>query len=242
MNIILFDTPEQRKNLLPLTYTRPIAEFRCGIYKIAEKWSERGQQISFLTENYLSAKFKPNYTDNNLYINGAVLYSANIWDEINSLAEGEAIANEQGLPIAINTKKHLSFNFNIDDFWKQAYSLALSDFDEALSKEDIEQNEVRNRKFQQLSVEQELLAKYFNRADSETGTFMTSTDVLVYLKPLGQKLYRNNIGKGLSSLGHQRIKHSKTKVYGYYLEPLPLNSIDATRSFDDVLKQELLKQ
>jgi len=37
MNYILFDGPS-RNNLLPLTYTRPVAEIRVGILTIREKW------------------------------------------------------------------------------------------------------------------------------------------------------------------------------------------------------------
>ena len=40
MRYLLFDD-ENRANLLPLAYTRPVAEFRIGILTIAEKWSRR---------------------------------------------------------------------------------------------------------------------------------------------------------------------------------------------------------
>lgn len=38
MNVIIFDAPDVRENLLPLTYTRPIGAIRVGIDTIAEKW------------------------------------------------------------------------------------------------------------------------------------------------------------------------------------------------------------
>ncbi len=37
-NIILFETTERHANLLPLAYTRPIADFRVGILTIRQKW------------------------------------------------------------------------------------------------------------------------------------------------------------------------------------------------------------
>ena len=37
MNIILFDGI-YHKNLLPLTYTRPVSDLRIGILTIKEKW------------------------------------------------------------------------------------------------------------------------------------------------------------------------------------------------------------
>ena len=37
-DIVLFDTAERHDNLLPLSFTRPVADFRVGITTIAEKW------------------------------------------------------------------------------------------------------------------------------------------------------------------------------------------------------------
>jgi hypothetical protein len=37
-NIILFDDTDVRRQLLPLTYTRPTALLRIGITTIEEKW------------------------------------------------------------------------------------------------------------------------------------------------------------------------------------------------------------
>lgn len=122
MNIILFDTQEQRKSLLPLTYTRPITEFRCGIFKLAEKWSKRGQAISFLTEDYLSEKFPTIYTDDNFYINGALLYSTNSWNEIKGLKLNEGIEYD-GKLIAYRTSERLSYNFDCTKLDTQNSSL-----------------------------------------------------------------------------------------------------------------------
>ena len=38
LNIILFDAVEVRENLLPMTFTRPVADLRVGILNIREKW------------------------------------------------------------------------------------------------------------------------------------------------------------------------------------------------------------
>ena len=40
MNVILFDTHEAHGNLLPISYTRPVADFRVGILTIARKWRQ----------------------------------------------------------------------------------------------------------------------------------------------------------------------------------------------------------
>ncbi len=38
VKVVLFDTFESFENLLPLSYTRPVADFRVGIMTIREKW------------------------------------------------------------------------------------------------------------------------------------------------------------------------------------------------------------
>ena len=73
MNVILFDD-RSIENLYPLTFTRPAAEIRVGILKIAEKWSLRlNQTVSFKTQTFLQSKFKAVKSDDNLFINGALL-------------------------------------------------------------------------------------------------------------------------------------------------------------------------
>ncbi len=39
MQLVLFDSAEVRTALLPLTYTRPVADLRVGSLTIAEKWA-----------------------------------------------------------------------------------------------------------------------------------------------------------------------------------------------------------
>ena len=92
MNYILFDEPSARTNLLPLTYTRPIADLRIGIFKIIEKWERylKGEH-SFLTESYLQQKFTTTYADVNIYINSTLLPS----DELITIIE--KLDSETGL-------------------------------------------------------------------------------------------------------------------------------------------------
>ena len=54
MNLILFDCHKTRANLLPFTFTRPVADIRLGILTIREKWEKLLDKKSFsLTEEYL---------------------------------------------------------------------------------------------------------------------------------------------------------------------------------------------
>ncbi|MBB6611263.1 GlmU family protein [Pontibacter sp. Tf4] len=92
MNIILFDDPVIRQSLLPLTFTRPVAYIRTGILTIAEKWQELTRQVaSSLTQNYLSAKFIPYFdSTHNCYINGAVIPTVELIEQMKGLSFGES--------------------------------------------------------------------------------------------------------------------------------------------------------
>lgn len=103
MNLILFDEPALRQNLLPFTFTRPVADLRVGILTIAEKWAHYAQQpVSFLTQDYLQPKFPDQTGSENIYLNGAVLPDAFLWAELQTLLPGEAFLRE-GRLVAVNT-------------------------------------------------------------------------------------------------------------------------------------------
>jgi UDP-N-acetylglucosamine diphosphorylase/glucosamine-1-phosphate N-acetyltransferase len=102
MNIILFDDPAIRQNLLPLTFTRPVADLRVGILTIAEKWSlYMGETASYLTQPYLKQKFPALFDTHNLYINGAVCPDEQLLASIRRLKLGEALYSGETL-IALN--------------------------------------------------------------------------------------------------------------------------------------------
>lgn len=104
-NIILFDDDNWR-SLLPLTYTRPIAELRVGILKISEKWQRRiGGNISYITQDYLSDKYPINISDNNLVINSRLLPNDNITNLIEQLDLNEALLFEENLIAARLNRK-----------------------------------------------------------------------------------------------------------------------------------------
>ena len=92
-NIIIYDDNETRKQLLPLTYTRPIAKIRIGITTIEEKWkSMLGEaRYSWLTASYLQEKFPLLAEKSNLMVAGNVLPSPNLAKQVLSLHDGEAI-------------------------------------------------------------------------------------------------------------------------------------------------------
>jgi UDP-N-acetylglucosamine diphosphorylase/glucosamine-1-phosphate N-acetyltransferase len=92
MKIILFDHPETRTSLLPLTYMRPVADIRCGILTLAEKWSHHlGQSVSYCVIDYLQIKFPCSFEDDNLLINGATLPDESLLMAVRNLGPGEGL-------------------------------------------------------------------------------------------------------------------------------------------------------
>lgn len=111
MNLILFDTPEYRDFLKPLTLTRPVAGLRCGVLTLTEKWEQRlNSPASFLTEEYLKEKFPARYTADNLYVNASCLPDAALVCAVQALNTGESIYAGNDL-IALRTADHLDYGF-----------------------------------------------------------------------------------------------------------------------------------
>lgn len=94
MNIILFDD-QNVVNLQPFTFTRPSAEIRIGMLTIKEKWQKYfpEAQISFHTREYLSTKFPMNQTDDNYWVNAALLPSTDLLVKIKFLEKEECLTS-----------------------------------------------------------------------------------------------------------------------------------------------------
>jgi UDP-N-acetylglucosamine diphosphorylase/glucosamine-1-phosphate N-acetyltransferase len=95
MNLILFDNPTIRQNLLPFTFTRPVASIRVGILTIAEKWEKHlNLKVSYSTEAYLGKKFPLHHEADNYWINGAVCPNIDLLDAIQQLKPGDALSKD----------------------------------------------------------------------------------------------------------------------------------------------------
>ncbi|RSK39325.1 GlmU family protein [Mangrovimonas spongiae] len=103
MNYILFDGPS-RNNLLPFTYTRPVADIRVGILTIREKWETfLGITTTTVTEDYLSDKFPMVEMEDNIMINASFLPTYELIEMIKNLKENQAIFQDEDV-IAFYTK------------------------------------------------------------------------------------------------------------------------------------------
>nr|WP_294795253.1 GlmU family protein [uncultured Mucilaginibacter sp.] len=94
MAIILFDD-NSHQTLLPLTYTRPVADLRIGILTIAEKWAKYFDLgYSFSTADYLQEKFPMQIEERNLFINGSVCPDNELHEAILKLHGSEALVKD----------------------------------------------------------------------------------------------------------------------------------------------------
>lgn len=109
MQINLFDSQQIRENLLPFTFTRPVASIRIGILTISEKWQKYGFGVGFETQEYLSQKF-PSLTTN-IKINGALCPNASLVEAIKSLNSNEQLVSGETV-LAINGSGTKSVNFH----------------------------------------------------------------------------------------------------------------------------------
>ena len=91
MNYVLYDG-SVRNNLLPFTFTRPVADIRIGILTIREKWEKYlGSTTTTVTEEYLSEKFPMVEMAENIMINASFCPNEVLVEMIQFLQPNQAI-------------------------------------------------------------------------------------------------------------------------------------------------------
>lgn len=104
MNLILTDIKSVRDDLLPLTFTRPVAMLRTGIGTIADHWQRLlpHAAISFRTEDYLQGKYPCNASDpaTDITMAGHIIPTVALAEAIAALGPGQWIADAAGQCIA----------------------------------------------------------------------------------------------------------------------------------------------
>ncbi len=226
MSILFFDDAS-RESLLPLSFTRPVADFRIGILTIAEKWAKRlsATSYSFVTEEYLQEKFPKKLADDNLLINGSICPDEALVKVIKSLQVGEALVAEQVL-IAAKLSEKEAQNFNYTNF-SSYKSIAFTGFfikitypEDLFSHNDVE---LRNdfalltagRTSAKISATNTILGNNFfaeEGASAECATFNT-LEGPIYLAKNSQVMEGSHI-RGSFALGeHSQVKMG-AKIYG----------------------------
>lgn len=121
MNYILFDG-NVRKNLLPFTFTRPVADIRVGIFTIREKWEKYlGYTTTTITEDYLVDKYPMVEMKENILINASFLPTANLVKIVKGLQKNQAIFYEDE-PLAFFSEENQEIDFDTFDIIQYTFS------------------------------------------------------------------------------------------------------------------------
>ncbi len=112
MNYILFDGTVH-KSLLPLTFTKPVADLRIGILTIREKWETYiGFTTTTLTEDYLEEKFPMVEMERNVMINASFLPTLSLAETIMELKENQAIFKDEEVIAFFTTDTQETIDFD----------------------------------------------------------------------------------------------------------------------------------
>lgn len=107
MNFILFDD-DTRYRLLPFTHTRPVADIRCGILTMRERWELLLHKTTgTLTTAHLQKVFPSNAGNHNLYINASVFGNEELANVISLLAPSQKLVKGDMI-IAARTTRTIS--------------------------------------------------------------------------------------------------------------------------------------
>ena len=121
INVIFYDLPRVHADLLPMTFTRPVADFRIGITTIREKWAMMLPQdcrYGYRTVGFLVKKYKAEEIDDNLFIAGNVVPNPALVEEVLRLEIGEALFKGDDF-IAY---RGVSPDMHADNYMKEEYN------------------------------------------------------------------------------------------------------------------------
>ncbi|MFC5875452.1 UDP-N-acetylglucosamine diphosphorylase/glucosamine-1-phosphate N-acetyltransferase [Chryseobacterium arachidis] len=99
---LVFSDAQYWEDFLPLTFTRPIAEMRCGILTFSERWQKilDNTEVSWFTEMYLQQKYNEPEKRESLFLVPNFLPTETVVQQIKDLKQGEALVYEDELVAA----------------------------------------------------------------------------------------------------------------------------------------------
>lgn len=122
---IMFFDDEDRLTLLPLTYLRPMADMRIGIWTIREKWCHYldRQSYSYKTAPYLEGLYPSKHYDQTLLIKGNLLPNSDLVSAILHLNNGQALFQDSVM-LAAATDANISVDQETE-FTEVEYNLPI---------------------------------------------------------------------------------------------------------------------
>jgi UDP-N-acetylglucosamine diphosphorylase/glucosamine-1-phosphate N-acetyltransferase len=224
MAIILFDD-NAHQTLRPLTFTRPVADLRIGIFTIAEKWAKYlNSSFSFFTQPWLRGKFPLQVNEQNLFINGAVCPDELLLEAIDKLNTGEALKYGNQL-IAIKLDAADASDFNPDTSYSGVIGLGhtpviLKYPEDIFRKNDVELRKdfkllTNGRASSPVSATNTIIGNDFfaeEGAIADCSTFNT-TNGPIYLANNTEVWEGTHIRGAFAICEHSQVKMG-TKIYG----------------------------
>lgn len=109
---LVFSDAQYWEAFLPLTFTRPVSEIRCGILTFSERWKLLlgEEKTAFLTEDYLQEKFQKPTPEESLFLVPNFFPSDEVLNQIKNLKLGEALVYRDELLAARVNMKDFSLN------------------------------------------------------------------------------------------------------------------------------------
>lgn len=109
---LVFSDAQYWEDFLPLTFTRPVAEMRCGILTFSERWQKvlETTEVSWFTEMYLQQKFREPEKKESLFLVTNFLPTETVIQQIKDLKQGEALVYEDELVAAKINMEGFSLN------------------------------------------------------------------------------------------------------------------------------------
>jgi UDP-N-acetylglucosamine diphosphorylase/glucosamine-1-phosphate N-acetyltransferase len=224
MAIILFDD-NAHQTLLPLTFTRPVADLRIGILTIAEKWDKYFNiGYSFYTQSWLQGKFPVNIKERNLFINGSFCPDETLFDAIVKLKGNEALTYE-GQLVAVKLNEWDARSFDPQASFDKTITLEHTPVKLTYPEDIFKKNDTELRKDFALLTKGRISAvmsstntiignDFFAEegADAECCTF-SSLNGPIYLAANTQVWEGTNIRGPFALCEHSQVKMG-TKIYG----------------------------
>ena len=229
--LILFDD-DYREQFLPLAFTRPVADFRIGIFTIREKWELRLQSESTTsTVEYLAKyawPYEPDASKQNLWINSRVLPTSELAFEVMNLKVNEALIKGE-LLVACNygnntermqaySKDHLDGDFSLVQSKAPAIVLhRINDFFTHNCKAITEDTELlKGRSWQEISATNTIIGThpvYFSKNAKAEACIFNTTHGPIFIGE-GAEIMEGSMIRGPVSIGDHAVIKMGSKIYG----------------------------
>lgn len=223
MNVILFDQEQSWKNLLPLTYTRPVSEIRIGILTIKQKWDlELNTVSSYLTKSYLNHKFPLKEETNSLFINGSLCPNTSLINEIKKLKPQQVLLKNNVILALVGASKDFNAIHAIEKIEFSGEVLAVKNVWDIFQKNgdalklDFELL-TKNKKSQALSNSVTVIGDknlvFLEEGAKAEACILNTTAGPIYLAK-DAEIMEGSVVRGPFSLGEHSALKLSTKVYG----------------------------